>query len=219
MKSNRVRTRILLSGMVLIMISVVLIAGGTYGLYSANASLTNHLQAGNLTVSLFRTSYEKKTLDGEGYLESASDSTVTEFTSATTENIFGLSSTDYIVPGSEFETNLEIRNSKTSGSTTTISTVAFTYTVNLDIGATSNDLVDQVTISYKIGNGDYSVAKKLSEFGSQSILSGSLKGQSADSAKFSIKLAFPDLDTNNNAQNETADFDLIISATQKTDRN
>lgn len=218
MKSNRIRTRILLSGMVLIMISVVLIAGGTYGLFSANTSLTNHLQAGNLTVSLFRTSYEKKTLDGEGYLKSVSDSTVTEFTSATTENIFGLSSTDYIVPGSEFEANLEIRNSKTSGGTTAYSTVAFTYTVNLDMGETSNDLVDQVTISYKIGAGEYSVAKKLSEFGSQSILSGSLKGQSADSAKFSIKLAFPDLDTNNNAQNETADFDLIISATQKTDR-
>lgn len=218
MKNKKIKTRIFLSAMVLIMLSVVLIAGGTYGLFTTSTTVTNHLQAGNLTAALFRTSCSKKVLDNDGYLKTVSDDTRKEFTSATEENIFGLTSGDYIVPGSEFETNLEICNYRVSGSTTVYSTVAFDYSVTLKLGTSSSHLKDQVTISYKTGDGTYTTAGKLSSLNENKILSGQLKGRSADSAKFSIKITFPDLNNNNDAQNEIADFDLIISAVQATSR-
>jgi len=55
---------VLLSVMTLVL-CLALVAGGTYALFSDQVTLTNHLEAGTLDITLTRTKLVTKSLDNE----------------------------------------------------------------------------------------------------------------------------------------------------------
>ncbi len=219
------KTRALLSASVLLMLSAGLLVGGTYALFSDEVKVTNHLVAGNLNISLLRTHLDKHTLDNTtGYSTDISDDTVVDFTDATDKNIFGLESDELVVPTSYFEATLKIVNGIKNADTSTYvpSSVAFDYGVKVNVNDTSDDdLIDQlyVTVSKFDGESFVNVVddKKLKDFETSAIFAGVMDKTDTEQA-FKVKLEFKDLDnpTNNLAQGEIADFDLVVEAIQKT---
>ncbi len=211
------KLRTLLSAAMLSMAGAGLLVGGTYALFTDSVSIGNHLEAGNLNISLLRTSYSKTTLDSDGYLSTVTDSTEVDFSEETEENIFALEEDEYVVPGSSFLANLKLVNGKKDGDNYVPSSVAFSYNVKIVVSEDSNsDFISQLTVTVK--KGEEQVAnKKLSEFGIDAILSGKMTKNDA-SAEFSVKVAFDDLDPekNNKAQDKKASFDLKVEAIQLT---
>ena len=194
-----------------------LLVGGTYALFTDSVSIGNHLEAGNLNISLLRTSYSKTTLDSDGYLSTVTDSTEVDFSEETEENIFALEEDEYVVPGSSFLANLKLVNGKKDGDNYVPSSVAFSYNVKIVVSEDSNsDFISQLTVTVKKGE-ELVANKKLSEFGTDAILSGKMTKNDA-SAEFSVKVAFDDLDPekNNKAQDKKASFDLKVEAIQLT---
>ena len=92
--------------MATILICVALIAVGSYALFSDTTRVTNHLQAGDLDIKLWRIDLAGQGLDEYGFLDNIANTTDKEFTGATTDNIFDLDDTnvaikqwlDFVVP-------------------------------------------------------------------------------------------------------------------------
>ena len=202
------KMRILLSASVLGMLSISLLVGGTYALFSSTSSVKNHLKAGNLNVSLVRTRYSKTVIDKDGYLVTKENNETLDFTNANNKNIFGLEDDELLVPTSSFSADIKITNN---------SSVAFDYTVTLDTDKIKSDsyLIDQLQVKVVEGKNTYS--KKLSSCENYTIFSGTMETGDVVS-KFTISLEFIDSYANNLAQDEVADFDLTVAAVQKTTR-
>ncbi len=212
---NRKKTALLLTTLVGLMLGVSLLIGGTYALFTAKTSITNHLSAGNLNVSLLRTSYTKTYIDADGYLKEKTDNNEKDFSGTSSENVFGIENNEVIVPTSSYTANMKLMNGKKSGSTYVKSSVAFTYNVKLSVGTGSDTaLTSQLNVTIK--QGSTTVSKKLSEFGTESTLFSGTMTLKDEYQIFSVTLAFPDLTSNNSAQNKSATFDLIVEAVQKT---
>ena len=212
------KMKTLLSAAVLSMLGVSLLVGGTYALFSSKVSVTNHLKAGNLNISLVRTSYSKLVLDTDGFLEEKTDSTETDFTTANDKNIFGLEANELIVPTSKFSANLKLINGKKVDGSYVKSSVAFTYTVKLIKDDESNsDLLDQLEVT--VTKDATTVTKKLSECEDLEVFSGVMTTSDEYSA-FTVALEFLNLadSENNKVQEKEANFDLVIEAVQKTSR-
>ncbi len=219
------RTRTLLSASVLLMLSVATLVGATYALFTDTAKINNHLQAGNLNISLLRNSLTKNTLNSLGYLEESTDTTVFDFTGTTNKNIFGLENDEVIVPASSFKADLELINGKkNSDNSITKSSVAFSYTVKIVVDSTTSnsDLVSQLNVTVTEpktdGEGDDEVASgTLNNFTDSTLFTGVMNKED-ESKKFSVKLDFKNLDSveNNKAQDKEATFDLIVEAVQLT---
>ncbi len=64
-KSSARVGRGLLTIMLTLLLSMVLIVGATYALFTGEATVNNHLKAGNLKVGLERTSYQAHVLDND----------------------------------------------------------------------------------------------------------------------------------------------------------
>ena len=210
---------VLVSASLMVMLAAGLIVGGTYALFSDSVKVSNHLKAGNLNISLLRTSYSKTTLDDDGYLTTVTDSTVTDFTDATDKNIFDIQDDEVIVPCSSFTANMKLVNGKLNGSEYIASSTAFQYDVKLDIDEESNEeLLSQMMVTINKGS-ELVVNKKLSEFTDDTIFSDTMTKNDAYQ-EFSVKLDFSDLTSaeNNLAQDQKANFDLIIEAIQLTSK-
>ncbi len=211
------KVRALLSASIMTMIGAGLLVGGTYALFSDTAKVTNHLQAGNLKISLLRTKLTKTNLDDDGFLKTSTDSTEKDFTGETTDNIFGLGENEVIVPQSTFIAEMCIKNGVKNGSTYTPSSVAFDYSVKIVLSEDADeDLSKQLTVKVTHGATVVVEDKKLSEVGSDALFSAVMTKTTAED-KFTVQLTFDDLvDTENNkAQNQKASFDLIVEAVQK----
>lgn len=213
--SIKPRDRALLSASVLIMLVAGTLATGTYALFTSTAKVSNHLQAGNLNISLLRTKLTKKTLNNEGTLSETTDDKVIDFSANGSENIFGIEKSEFIVPQSSFSSFLRIMNGKKSGDSYTPSSVAFDYSVNIVIdSSSSSDLLSQLTITVK--QGETEISKHLNEYNNEAVFTGSMK-KTDEYTDFSVTLLFDDFDAtvNNKAQNATASFDLCVTAVQK----
>ncbi len=221
------RKRALLISCSIILLCVTIIAGMTYSLFTENVSVKNHLKAGDLDLKLTRTKLTYAILDGDGYLETHGNDKRVELTNTTlgSLNIFGLDSTNMrIVPGSYFEAELEIDN---------VGEVAFVYNVDLAISGMTTNLARQlmVTVTDSDGNAHSDFLSDFSEEDGYLIASVREMSVTAPIETFTVRVEFiNDVDFNANlaagetfmdndlAQMETATFDLIVSATQKTDR-
>jgi len=84
------KTKVIIISCITILVCLSLIIVGTYALFSQTVNIENHLQAGTLKVKLERTDLIWVELNVDGYLEENQDSTVKDFTSPTSENIFGI---------------------------------------------------------------------------------------------------------------------------------
>lgn len=214
------KKRVLLISCSVIMLCICIIAGMSYALFTDSVSVGNHLQAGNLNVTLTRTNLEYSVLDDGGELDVTKVEEDLDLTTSTANNVFGIDSTDIrIVPGSYFDADLEIKN---AGNT------AFTYSISIKLLGDSTNLAEQLKVIVTRPDGT-TTEKMLSELASGlSIDTGKMKvGEDAQS--FSVRVEFiDDVDynkdltdddekmNNNAAQNDSAVFDLIVTAVQAT---
>lgn len=209
MEKSKVKT--LLIACVTIMLCAAMIIGGTYALWSDNVTVNNHLTAGTLKVKLERVSLTKTYLDSQtGYLTTSEpDTTVVDFSGSTTENVFGLSNyatedVEKIVPGAEYEARLKITNN---------GDVAFTYEIIIVLKTASNELAEQLKVYVDGEDKGY-----LSEFinDGQAVVEQQAMAKTDLAKEFTVKLAFEDLSANNDAKEQSAEFDLLVKAVQAT---
>lgn len=222
------RKRVILTSCSIILLCTAIIVGMTFALFSEQMKLTNHLKAGELSITLTRTNLKYSTLDGKGYLKEVVVDKVEDFTSSNSanKNIFNIDDSTLIAPGSYFESTMKLTNN---------GNVAFTYEVNLSFNDKDSDIdiAKQILISVTDLKGNLLIAKPmlLSDFPKDGVEFTLLQGEMAASditEEFIIKVRFLDDDKaedrvylgngvyNNTAMSEVAIFDLHITATQKT---
>ena len=160
------KKRALLVSGAIILLCMCIIVGMTYALFTDTQTVTNHLKAGDMKITLKRVELTKKTLDASGYLaetqvQKATDAPV-DFTNPTDENVFGLQTddegkvTEKIVPGSKFVAKMEISNDGSK------SDVAYDYWIEIvlnveglsaeEIEALKLDEQLQVTVDSELEN-------------------------------------------------------------------
>ena len=213
------KKRVLLISCSVIMLCICIIAGMSYALFTDSVSVDNHLQAGNLNVTLTRTNLEYSVLNAEGELAVTTVAEDLDLTTSNANNVFGIDSTDIrIVPGSYFDADLEIKN---AGNT------AFNYSISIKLLGNSTDLAEQLKVTVTHPNGT-TTEKMLSELaGGLSIDTGKMKvGDTAQSfsvrvefvndSDYNVNLPVEDRLNNNAAQNDSAVFDLVVTAVQAT---
>lgn len=230
---------LLISGLV-ILLCMTIVVGMTWTLFTDTQTVSNHLKAGDLRITLKRTELTKKTLNASGYLvenqvQKSTDDPV-NFTNSTDDNIFGLTMkdgdiTEKIVPGSKFVATMQIENN---------SDVAFKYWARIDCDDenAAKRLAEQLIITvYTDKNGDgvidiegdnaekseSAVADGL-EIGNDVNFIGLLK--KADKETFIVSVEFDNKgygyengvlsSANNAAQNQDVKFDLVVYAVQIT---
>ncbi len=214
------KRKTLLLSILTLCICTVLVAGGTFALFTDQVTVNNHLQAGNLTVGLYRTAYKENTLDANGYLKEtvvlAQDNELIveggnvksdmDLTDEETEWLFSINNA---VPQSYYQADLDVVN---KGS------VAFDY--GMKIVMTSGEetaLADQIEITVTYGDGQVKTFV-LSEYATNAVNLGILTTE--QSGRFTVKAEFVDYgnaldNANNAAQNQTVEFYVQVFATQR----
>lgn len=203
------KRRSVLMSAVTFMLCLALVAGGTYALFSDQVTLTTHLKAGELDITLERTNLVTKALDNStGFLVDIIDEEDVDFSKPTVRNVFDLEKTDKIVPGCSYDASMKITNN---------TDVAFAYWIEI-IDRNYEDIVlgDQLVVTIKADG--YEKTVKVSEgmiVGNQSEPVAILAKGEYDN--FNVVLEFLDLANNNAAQNQSLNFDIVVHAVQVVD--
>ncbi len=201
----------LIPSIVMAMTASALLAGATYALFTDSSSVPNHLEAGTLKITLLRTKLEKVYLADDGSLKTKVDENEKDF-SKSKENVFDLLEGEKAVPGCLYQASMRIVNGKKNEDAYKRSSVAFSYSVSLILSKNSDPaFASQLTIT--IGQGTFKETHKLSEFGTDPILVGSMTPTDMN-ADFYVKAEFDDLKGNNDAQGKNIWFDLAVKAVQ-----
>lgn len=220
MKSTN-RKRALLVSASVILLCMTIIVGMTWALFTDTQKVTNHLQAGDLSITLKRTELTKTTLNAQGKLvTSAPDTTTKNFSNPTDENVFGIVEGEKIVPGTKYVAKMQIENN---------SDVAFGYWIEIvctgktDGGTDGAELANQLKVTVNTGSDASAfVNDGLTVKGANDGYIGELIiGASAD---FTVTIEFLDsfvaangIGHNDLAQGDSLSFDLIVHAVQATD--
>lgn len=221
MASKRLKTLLVCS--LSIMLCAAAVAVGTFALFSDTVTVKNHLQAGTLKTTLTRINLEKTELQANGSLATTTDTAAKPFTHETTEtaNIFDLEDGSILVPGCAYDAVMKIENK---------GTVAFDYAVNIVLTAPSTGSCSEafarqlkITTGTVSADGATRTTKKtmtLLEAGSEPVFDGYIAAGTASAESFFVKIEFVNDatgDTNNAAQSGDVRFDLVVTATQKTE--
>lgn len=215
MKSTN-RKRALLVSASVILLCMTIIVGMTWALFTDTQKVTNHLQAGDLSITLKRTELTKTTLNAQGKLvTSAPDTTTKNFSNPTDENVFGIVEGEKIVPGTKYVAKMQIENH---------SDVAFGYWIEIVCTDKTNgaDLAKQLKVTVNTGSdASASVNDGLTVGSSSNYVGELIIGATAD---FTVTVEFLDsfvaennIDHNDLAQGESLSFDLVVHAVQATD--
>jgi len=220
MKSTN-RKRALLVSASVILLCMTIIVGMTWALFTDTQKVTNHLQAGDLSITLKRTELTKTTLNAQGKLvESAPDTTTKNFSNPTDENVFGIVEGEKIVPGTKYVAKMQVENH---------SDVAFGYWIEIvctdktDGKADGAELANQLKVTVNTGSDASAfVNDGLTVKGADGGYVGELIiGATAD---FTVTVEFLDsavsangIGDNNLAKSDSLSFDLIVHAVQATD--
>ncbi len=217
----------LLMASITIMLCMVMLLAGTYALWSDKVTVSNHLEAGTLSLKLERTALRKTMLDnGTGYMKMVSDTDTVDFTAnGYTGNVFGIADGELVVPTSCYEATMKLTN---NGS------VAFKYDIIIELKTEHNttdeitDLARQLKVWVDAGDADgYDNKGFLSEFittaaeddtsivGGKIVISSNIVKNAETSFKVKIEFVNDD-DVNNAAMDKEASFDLIVKAVQLT---
>lgn len=216
MKSTN-RKRALLVSASVILLCMTIIVGMTWALFTDTQKVSNHLQAGDLSITLKRTELTKTTLNAQGKLvESAPDTTTKNFSNPTDENVFGIVEGEKIVPGTKYVAKMQIENH---------SDVAFGYWIEIVCTDKTNgaDLAKQLKVTVNTGSDASAfVNDGLTVKGADGGYVGELI--IGASAEFTVTVEFLDsfvaennIDHNDLAQGENLSFDLVVHAVQATD--
>ena len=214
MKSTN-RKRALLVSSSVILLCMTVIVGMTWALFTDTQRVTNHLQAGDLSVTLNRTELTKTTLNTEGKLVmSAPDTKPKNFSNPTDENVFGIVEGEKIVPGTKYVAKMKIENH---------SDVAFGYWIEIVCADKTNgaDLAKQLKVTVKGADGKENTVILDQSKDKEVVLYKGEMLKTAEAQTFTVKVEFlNDADettiNNNLAQGQFAEFDLIVTATQST---
>jgi predicted ribosomally synthesized peptide with SipW-like signal peptide len=195
---------------------MTIIVGMTWALFTDTQKVTNHLQAGDLSITLKRTELTKTTLNAQGKLvTSAPDTTTKSFSNPTDENVFGIVEGEKIVPGTKYQASMQIENN---------SDVAFGYWIEIVCTDKTNgaDLAKQLKVTVNTGaDASASVNDGLTVGSSSNYVGELIIGATAE---FTVTVEFLDsfvaennIDHNDLAQGENLSFDLVVHAVQATD--
>lgn len=205
------KRRSVLMSVMTVMLCLTIVAGGTYALFSDQVTLTTHLKAGTLDITLERIKLVTKTIDNSsGYLkENIPNYEIVNFSKPTDRNVFDIDSGHKIVPGCSYAATLKLTNN---------TDVAFAYwieIINRDLNGL--ELADQLKIAVKIGEGE-----EASEILSKGLMVGSASDPigvltKTNSTVFDVSLVFRDLANNNDAMNQSLNFDVVVHAVQVID--
>ena len=215
MKSTN-RKRALLVSASVILLCMTIIVGMTWALFTDTQKVTNHLQAGDLSIMLKRTELTKTTLNAQGKLvTSAPDTTTKNFSNPTDENVFGIVEGEKIVPGTKYVAKMQVENH---------SDVAFGYWIEIVCTDKTNgaDLAKQLKVTVNTGSdASASVSDGLTVGSSSNYVGELIIGATAE---FTVTVEFLDsfvaennIDHNDLAQGENLSFDLVVHAVQATD--
>ena len=195
---------------VIVALSVGLIIGGTYALYTDQATITNHLNAGELEVTLARTALKTKTIDNATGLlsENVFPEGEVDFTESNNKNVFEINDDTRIIPGSRFDASMKIRND---------GTIAFTYWIEIKFSSeVTSALAEQLKVTVTTADGNQTTA-----FLSSGLVIGSAGSPigmllTKEATTFDVTIEFLELgaEVNDAAQGESIDFDLVVHAVQ-----
>ena len=215
MKSTN-RKRALLVSASVILLCMTIIVGMTWALFTDTQKVTNHLQAGDLSITLKRTELTKTTLNAQGKLVTSDpDTTTKNFSNPTDENVFGIVEGEKIVPGTKYVAKMQIENN---------SDVAFGYWIEIVCTDKTNgaDLAKQLKVTVNTGSDASASVNDGLTVGSSSNYVGELI--IGATAEFTVTVEFLDsfvaennIDHNDLAQGENLSFDLVVHAVQATD--
>jgi predicted ribosomally synthesized peptide with SipW-like signal peptide len=216
MEERTIKIRTLLVSSVVILLAMALIIGVTWALFTDTQKVSNHLQAGDLSITLKRTELTKKTLTTNGYLvDLPTDTTIVDFSDSTEANVFGIGRGEKIVPGSKFVAKMDISNE---------SDVAFDYWIEIvceDQEAGAN-LAKQLRVTVNTGSDTSAIVNQgLIVKGKDGYVGEVAVGKHAE---FTVTVEFLDsfveenkIESNDLAKGETLAFDLVVHAVQATD--
>lgn len=215
MKSTN-RKRALLVSASVILLCMTIIVGMTWALFTDTQKVTNHLQAGDLSITLKRTELTKTTLNAQGKLVTSDpDTTTKNFSNPTDENVFGIVEGEKIVPGTKYVAKMQVENH---------SDVAFGYWIEIVCTDKTNgaDLAKQLKVTVNTGSDASAFINDGLTVGSSSNYVGELI--IGATAEFTVTVEFLDsfvaennIDHNDLAQGENLSFDLVVHAVQATD--
>lgn len=209
--------RALMTSSSMILLCMALIVGMTYALFTDKEIVKHHLQAGSLDITLERTRLTSTYLTNDGFLDTATDTEIKDFTNNDEENVFGLDGA-VIVPGSEYTAEMKITNNSEGAR----SNVAFGYWIEIDCSAENTKaLANQLEITVTTEDGAHEIILKDGlELGSAKNPVGVLDTAKNNTDTFTVSLKFLDdrdaslkID-NDDAQGQTVEFDLIVHAVQ-----
>ena len=150
MRATNRKRALLVSGSV-ILLCMTVIVGMTWALFTDVKRVDNHLQAGDLKITLERVGLQKTALDPKGYLDTVTYKTeeaYADFSGDTNANVFDIKSGEKIVPGSEYTATMKISNLDKN------SDVAFGYWIEVVYtGSADVELADQIKVSVNNGEG------------------------------------------------------------------
>ena len=206
----------------LLMLCLALVAAGTYALFTDEVTLTNHLEAGHMDITLKRIKLETLTLDtASGFLVEKNDDTVEDFSNGTDKNIFGLDESAVIVPGCTYTATMQLMGVD-KDNPDRVNNVAFSYwlEIKFDGNKSNGELADQLTVIVTTKDGtEHEVVLREGKFiGGEASPIGTVKlnRPEDDPETFKVTVIFDDLNTNNDAQGDNVTFDLIVHAVQAT---
>ena len=215
MKSTNRKRAVLVSASV-ILLCMTIIVGMTWALFTDTQKVTNHLQAGDLSITLKRTELTKTTLNAQGELVTSDpDTTTKNFSNPTDENVFGIVEGEKIVPGTKYVAKMQVENH---------SDVAFGYWIEIVCTDKTNgaDLAKQLKVTVNTGSDASASVNDGLTVGSSSNYVGELI--IGATAEFTVTVEFLDsfvaennIDHNDLAQGENLSFDLVVHAVQATD--
>jgi hypothetical protein len=215
--------RVLLMACVSLLLSVTLIAVGSYALFTDDITIKNHLRAGKLNITLKRTYLETNYLTANGYLDNDGSDEIVDFTNKTDRNIFDITNADdcLIVPGCYYEATMELSNE---------SNVAFGYWIEIVLtDENPYELAKQLKVevtTYNEENEEVVYSKYVNEgllVGNETKPIGIVPVSSA-SQTFKIKMTFVDdqiaedeIEDNNKVMGQDVNFDIVVNAVQVTE--
>ncbi len=207
--ANRKRALLVSASVILLCMSIII--GITVALFTDTAQVTNHIQAGDLNITLERTNLITKSLDNTtGFLRETENDEIVDFSNTTERNVFDIDKDTRIVPGCDYTAAMRVSNN---------SDVAFAYWVEIVYenaeDEQENALAEQLKVTVTTDTGkDAFLSEGLVVGSSEQPIGVLAKGASGE---FTIKVEFLDLAENNAAKNQDLKFDLVVYAVQVTD--
>lgn len=205
---GNMKNRIFALVLVLVIFCFAFSVGATYGLFDETISTQNHLSAGSLAATLVRQKLTTVNIDASGMLQRTVDEADKNFTADTQDNIFGLTESSTVAPGSSFTAEMNIKND---------GNVAFYYYVEVYFNSVVSDQTFasmlKLTAESEKNVKQEAIIKDGLTLGADESGLGTVEAGGAET--FTVKLEFLDNANNNKVEGKFVLFDLRIHAVQK----